>query len=393
MGYQPASGALEGLVVLDLTHARAGPVCVRQLADWGANVIRIERPGDPVDFAGRHEADFQNKHRNKRGIALNLRSEEGRTILHRLVARADVLIENFRPGVKERLGFDYATLKAKNPRLVLASISAFGQDGPYKDRPGVDQVIQGMSGLMSITGEPGRGPMRVGIAIADIVTGLHAALGILVALIERQKSNEGQWVQASLLESQMFTLDFQAARYLVDGVVPSQVGNEHPSGVPTNAYRTKDGYVNVAPVPSMWGRLCKALGREDLVDHPDFASREVRRKRRQEVNALIQDITEQMDTTTLTAKLDAAEVPCGPIYTIDQAFNDPQAKHLKLGEAVTATDGKDITLPRQPFRLSRTPSRIARRTPEFAEHTDEVLAEFGFSASEIKTFRERGSVE
>jgi crotonobetainyl-CoA:carnitine CoA-transferase CaiB-like acyl-CoA transferase len=393
MTYQPASRALQGLIVLDLTHARAGPVCVRQLADWGANVIRVERPGDPADFSGRHEPDFQNKHRNKRGIALNLRSEEGRKLLHRMARQADVLVENFRPDVKDRLGFDYPTLKAVNPRIILASISAFGQDGPYKARPGVDQIIQGMSGLMSVTGEPGRGPMRVGIPIADIVTGLHAALGILVALCERHTSNEGQWVQASLLESQMFTLDLQAARYLVEGVVGKQVGNEHPTGVPTNVYKTRDGYVNIAPVPAMWGRLCKALGREDLIDHPDFATREVRRKRRKEVNGLIASITAEMDTATLMQRLDEAEVPCGPIYSIEEAFNDPQAKHLGLGARVTATDGTEITLPRQPFRLSRTPSTLARRTPEFAEHTDEVLAELGFSAAEIKEFRERGVVE
>ena len=315
MPYQPASKALEGLLVLDLTHARAGPICVRQLADWGANVVRIERPGDPADFAGRHEADFQNKHRNKRGMALNLRSDEGRAILYRMVERADVLVENFRPDVKTRLRFDYETLRRKNPRLVYASISAFGQDGPYKDKPGVDQVIQGMSGLMSVTGEPGRGPMRVGIAIADIVTGIHAALGICIALIEREKSGEGQWVQASLLESQIFTMDLQAARYLVDGTVPNQVGNEHPSGVPTNAYRTEDGYVNVAPIPSMWGRLCKALGLEDLIEHPDFATREVRRKRRKEVNALIQSITEKLTTAELVQRLEAADVPCGDPYS------------------------------------------------------------------------------
>jgi crotonobetainyl-CoA:carnitine CoA-transferase CaiB-like acyl-CoA transferase len=393
MTYKPASRALQDLLVLDLTHARAGPVCVRQLADWGANVIRIERPGDPADIAGRHEADFQNKHRNKRGMALNLQSPEGRGILHRMARQADVLVENFRPDVKERLGFDYPTLKALNPRLILASISAFGQDGPYKARPGVDQIIQGMSGLMSITGEPGRGPMRVGIPITDIVTGLHAALGILVALHERHTSNEGQWVEASLLESQMFTLDLQAARYLVDGVVPRQVGNEHPTGVPTNVYKTRDGHVNIAPVPAMWGRLCKALGREDLIDHPDFATREVRRKRRREVNSLIASITAEMDTATLMQRLDEAEVPCGPIYSIEEAFNDPQAKHLGLGRRVTMTDGHEITLPRQPFHLNRTPSTLAVRTPEFAEHTDEVLAEFGYSPSEIKGFRERGVVE
>jgi crotonobetainyl-CoA:carnitine CoA-transferase CaiB-like acyl-CoA transferase len=391
--YQPASRALESLVVLDLTHARAGPVCVRQLADWGADVIRIERPGNPEDFSARHDSDFQNKHRNKRGIALNLRSDEGRAILHRLVARADVLVENFRPDVKTRLGFDYDTLQAKNPRVILASLSAFGQDGPYKERPGVDQVVQGMSGLMSVTGEPGRGPMRVGIPIADIVTGLFAANGILTALLEREKSGKGQWVQTSLLESQTFMLDLQAARYLVDGVVPKQVGNEHPSGVPTNAYKTKDGFVNVAPIPSMWPRLCKALGREEWIDDPDFATREVRRKRRKEVNGLIAEIIAEMDTATLLAKLEAAEVPGGPIYTIEQAYNDPQARHMKLTQPVVATDGKTMNLPRQPFTLSRTGSVLATRTPEFGEHTDEVLAEFGFTEAEIKGLRERGAVE
>jgi crotonobetainyl-CoA:carnitine CoA-transferase CaiB-like acyl-CoA transferase len=391
--YQPASRALEGLVVLDLTHARAGPVCVRQLADWGADVIRVERPGNPEDFSARHDSDFQNKHRNKRGMALNLRSGEGRAILYRLVEKADVLVENFRPDVKGRLGFDYETLKTKNPRFILTSISAFGQDGPYRDRPGVDQVVQGMSGLMSVTGEPGRGPMRVGIPISDIVTGLFAANGTLTALLEREKSGQGQWVQTSLLESQTFMLDLQAARYLVDGVVPKQVGNEHPSGVPTNAYKTKDGYVNVAPIPSMWPRLCKALGREEWINDPDFATREVRRKRRKEVNGAIADIIAEMDSATLLAKLDAAEVPGGPIYTIEQAYNDPQARYLNLTQTVTAHDGKEMRLPRQPFTLSRTDSVLATRTPEFAEHTNEILQDFGFSDAEIAGFRERGSIE
>ena len=393
MGYTPASKALEGLTVIDMTHARAGPVCVRQLADWGANVVRIERPGNPEDFAARHEADFQNKHRNKRGMALNLRSEEGRAILYKMVEQTDVLVENFRPDVKTRLKFDYAALRAKNPRLVYASISAFGQDGPYADRPGVDQVVQGMSGLMSVTGEPGRGPMRVGIPISDIVTGLYSAIGILTALVERQTSGEGQWVQASLLECQTFMLDLSAVRYLVEGVVPKQAGNGHPSGGPTNAYKTKDGYVNVAPIPAMWDRLCRALGRPEWIDHPDYATRDVRRKRDREINQEIGKIIAEMDTETVLAKLDAAEVPCGPIYTIDQAYADPQAKHMRLTDTVVATDGKPMTLPRQPFTLSRTPSRLVRRTPEFAEHTDKLLAEFGFSAADIAGFRARGSVE
>jgi crotonobetainyl-CoA:carnitine CoA-transferase CaiB-like acyl-CoA transferase len=393
MPYQSASRALEGLIVLDLTHARAGPVCVRQLGDWGANVIRIERPGDPADFAGRHEADFQNKHRNKRGMAINLRGAQGRAVLHRLAERADVIVENFRPDVKHRLGFDYETLKAKNSALIYASISAFGQDGPYKDRPGVDQVVQGMSGLMSVTGEPGRGPMRVGIPISDIVTGLYAAMGILTALVERQRSGLGQWVQASLIESQTFMLDLQAAAYLVNGKVPRQAGNEHPSGPPTNAYKTRDGYVNVAPLPAMWPRFCKAIGKEEWITHPDYATREARRARRKEIAAEVADVIAQFDSATLMAKLETAQVPCGPIYTIEEAYNDPQARHMQLTQTVTATDGHEMTLPRQPFTLSRTPSKLAVRTPEFAEHTDEILGEFGYSVEEIKALRAQGAVE
>jgi crotonobetainyl-CoA:carnitine CoA-transferase CaiB-like acyl-CoA transferase len=246
---------------------------------------------------------------------------------------------------------------------------------------------------MSVTGEPGRGPMRVGIPISDIVTGLFAANGTLTALLERERSGQGQWVQTSLLESQTFMLDLQAVRYLVDGVVPKQVGNEHPSGVPTNVYKTTDGYVNVAPIPSMWPRLCKALGREEWIDHPDFATREVRRKRRKEVNDAIANIIAEMDSATLLAKLDAAEVPGGPIYTIDQAYNDPQARHLQLTQNVTAHDGKEMQLPRQPITLSRTGSVLTLRTPEFAEHTNEILQEFGFSEAEIAAFRESGSIE
>jgi len=392
-GRPKASSALEDLVVLDLTHVRAGPVCVRQLADWGANVIKIERPGNQEDFSARTESDFRNKHRNKRGMSLNLREAEGREVLTNLARRADVLVENFRPDVKFRLGVDYETLKQVNPRLIYVSISAFGQDGPYRDRPGVDQVIQGMSGLMSVTGEPGRGPMRVGFPITDVAAGLCAALGIFVALMERQKSGEGQWVQTSLLEAQMFMLDLQAARYLADGVVPGQVGNEHPTGVPTNTYKTRDGYVNIAPIPSMWSRLCKALGREDLIEHPEYRTREGRRAKRADVNSLIQNIVIEMDSETLIQRLLAHEVPCGPIYTIGEAFEDPQAKHLALGQMVTTADGEEITLPRQPFTLSRTPSVLAGPPPGFAEHTYEVLGEFGYSPAEIERLVAAGAVE
>ena len=390
--YPRASAALDGLVVIDLTHVRAGPVCVRQLADWGANVIRVERPGNPDDFSTRSDSDFINRHRNKRSISINLRDPEGRDVLLRLARNADVFVENFRPDVKHRLGIDYETLRAINPRLIYVSISAFGQDGPYRDRPGVDQIIQGMSGLMSITGEPGRGPMRVGFPISDVIAGLCAALGVFVALTERQKSGEGQWVQTSLLEAQMFALDLQSARYLVDGIVAGQVGNEHPTGVPTNTYRTRDGYVNIAPIPAMWPRFCKALGREDLIEHPDYSTRGRRRKHRAEVNSIVQGIVGEMDSKSVIERLMQHEVPCGPIYTIGEAFEDPQAKQLALGQTVTK-DGAEIALPRQPFTLSRTPSVLACAPPQFAEHTREVLAEFGYSESEIERLSASGAIQ
>ena len=384
------------MTVLDLTRVRAGPTCVRQLADWGANVIKIEaRMGKDTaqaDFAGRHEADFQNLHRNKRSMLLDLKIPEGLEILRRLVERADVLVENFRPDVKTRLGIDYESLKKVNPRLVYASISGFGQDGPYRERPGVDQVAQGMSGFMSITGEPGRGPMRAGIALADLSAGLFAALGILVALIERESSGEGQWVQTSLLQAQIFMLDFQGARYVMSGEVPGQAGNNHPTGVPTGTFKTRDGWINIAPTPPMWPRFCKAIEREDLIDHPDYATPKARRSRRAELNEMIEGITRELDRETLIERLNAAGIPCGPVYTIDQAFADPQVRHLGIAQKVNSKALGTITLLGQPITMSRTPSRLESAAPEPGEHTDELLAEAGFSAPDIARLRECGAV-
>lgn len=393
MAHQPASQALKHLNVIDLTHVRTGPVCVKQLADWGANVWRVERVGNPQDFSARHDSDFQHKHRNKRALALDLKSKEGLAVLMRMVEKADIIVENYRPDVKHRLGIDYETLAKVNPRLIYVSISAFGQDGPYKERPGVDQIIQGMSGLMSVTGAADGPPTRVGIPIADITAGLFAALGALTAVIERYTSGKGQWVQTSLLESQIFMLDLQAVRYLMDGHVPKRVGNEHPTGVPTNAYRTRDGYVNIAPTPPMWPRLCKALGREDLIEHPDFAAKDARRKNRKMVNELIESITLTMTSEELLGRLSKADVPAGVIYDIGQTFNDPQVKHLKMAQPVTSKKLGEITLMRQPVSLGRTPHTIAVATPEFGEHTDEILAEVGYSAEEVTRLRAAGAVE
>ena len=392
------SRALGRITVLDLTRVRAGPTCVRQLGDWGANVIKIEarvtdsKDAAQADFSGRHEADFQNLHRNKRSITLDLKHSDGVAILKRMAQHADVLVENFRPDVKHRLGIDYETLAKVNPRIIYASISGFGEDGPYKDRPGVDQIAQGMSGLMSVTGEPGRGPMRVGTALADLSAGLFAALGILVALYERESSGKGQWVQSSLLHSQIFMLDFQAARYTMSGEVAKQAGNGHPTGVPTGTYQASDGYINIAPTPPMWRRFCNAIDRDDLADHAEYATAQLRRSRRKELDELIGNITRKMDCATLIERMNAAGIPCGPVYSIDQTFSDPGVRHLGVTQSVASKALGTISLLSQPVKLSRTPAEITSAAPEVGEHTDEILAEFGYAAEQVAKFRASGAV-
>jgi crotonobetainyl-CoA:carnitine CoA-transferase CaiB-like acyl-CoA transferase len=387
------SGPLSDLVVLDLTRVRSGPTCVRQLADWGAGVVKVEmREAEAPDPADRHGPDFQNLHRNKRSIALDLKTKEGLEILKRLAAKSDIVVENFRPDVKRRLGIDYESLKAVNPRLIYASISGFGQDGPYAGRAGVDQIAQGMSGLMSLTGEPGRGPMRVGIAIADVSAGVFAALGILVALHERERSGVGQFVHTSLLEALIFMHDFQAARYVMKGEIPVQAGNEHPTGVPTNAYKTKDGYVNVAPMPQMWKRFCKVLGVDDLADHPDYATPTARRAHRRDLNALLDAATRKFTTADVIERMNEAGIPCGPIYSMDQTFADPQVKHLGIAQQVMSKALGEISIVGQPVTLSRTPSKLVTGAPEYAEHTDEVLRELGYGDAAITAMREAGAI-
>ncbi len=384
MPFHPASTALQDLLVLDLTRVRAGPTCARELADWGANVIKIDAReeggadgGGPSDFSARHDPDFQNLHRNKRAMSLNLKHQDGLAIFRRMVAKADIVLENYRPDVKTRLGIDYEALKAINPRIIYASISGFGQDGPYRNRPGVDQIAQGMSGLMSVTGEEGRGPMRVGIAVGDLAAGLCAAIGILVALHERERSGQGQWIETSLLEALLFMLDFQGARYLMKGEVPRQVGNNHPTGAPTGTFKTSDGYINIAPTPPMWRRFCGAIGREDLVEHADYATPVLRRKNRERLNAMITAITEKETTAALIDRMNAASIPCGPVYTIDQSFADPQVKHLGIAQAVKSRALGEIKLIGQPLHLSRTPTAMVSGAPDYGEQSDEILAEFG----------------
>jgi formyl-CoA transferase len=383
-----ASEALSRFTVLDLTRVRSGPTCVRQLGDWGANVIKVETPPHLEKGEGpggpRENADFQNLHRNKRSVTLDLKSKQGLAAFMRLVEKADVVVENFRPDVKDRLGIDYESLKKVNKRIVLASISGFGQDGPYRDRPGFDQIAQGMGGLMSITGEPGRGPMRVGIPVADLCAGLFCAMGIQTALLEREVSGEGQWVNTSLLQAQIFMLDFQAARWLQMHEVAKQAGNNHPTSIPTGVFKTKDGHINIASTGQvMWERLCKAIQAPDLLEHSDYKSGALRSKNRDALNAAIEAKTVEKTSADWIALFNEAGVPCGPIYSIDQVFADEQVKHLGIAQDAKKPNGETQTFVGQPFALSRTPSKIVATPPQQGEHTDEVLKEFGFADAEI----------
>jgi crotonobetainyl-CoA:carnitine CoA-transferase CaiB-like acyl-CoA transferase len=388
MSFPRASAALNRFTVLDLTRVRAGPTCVRELADWGANVIKIETPAhlEKGEAAGgpRNNADFQNLHRNKRSITLDLKSKDGRAVFLRMVEKADVVVENYRPDVKDRLGINYDDLRKINKRIVYASISGFGQDGPYRERPGFDQIAQGMGGLMSITGAPRQGPMRVGIPVADLCAGLFASIGILVALLEREKSGEGQWITTSLLQAQIFMLDFQAARWLQMHEVAKQAGNNHPTSIPTGVFKTRDGYINIAAAGQvMWERVCQAIGVPELLKREDFKTNALRSKNRDAVNAELEKHTVNKTSAEWIDIFNETGVPCGPIYSIDQVFADPQVKHLGIAQDGIRPDGKPQTFVGQPVSLSRTPTRIAATPPEQGQHTDEVLKEFGFVDNEI----------
>ncbi|MDB4054293.1 CoA transferase [Octadecabacter sp.] len=388
-----ASLALKGLRVLDLTRVRSGPTCVRQLADWGADVIKIEAPVDTAQFGGpRSGADFQNLHRNKRSLTLDLKSDAGAAAFRKLADTADIIVENFRPAVKKRLGIDYDTLSVTNPRLIYASISGFGQDGPMADRPGFDQIAQGMGGLMSITGEPGAGPMRVGIPIADLCAGLFAAQGILIALFERSHSGKGQWVQTSLLQAQVFMLDFQAARFLMDGDVPKQAGNNHPTSIPTGVFKTSDGYMNLAVTGNnIWAKFCNVMDRPDWSENPHYATAPARSEHRDTLGAEIDAITSQRTTADWIDLFTTAGVPAGEINDIGQVFANPQVRHLGLAQKYTSQERGETELVGQPILMSRTPSHIAAPPPKAGQHSEDLLTEIGLSKEEIAAMKASGA--
>ncbi len=389
---------LSRFTVLDLTHARAGPTAVRQLADWGANVIKIEPPGnDRGDVTGsrREGFDCQNLHRNKRSLALNLKSEEGHAIFMKLAAKADVVVENFRSEVKYRLGIDYEAVKKVNPRIVYGSISGFGQSGPYARRPGVDQIAQGMGGLMSITGLPGQGPVRAGIPIDDLCAGILLAQGILMALIEREESGEGQWVHTSLLEAQIFMLDFQASRWLQAGEVAPQAGNDHPTGIPTGVFPTADGLINIAASGDlMFRRFCEAADAPSLLADPDYATGPARSKNRRALNETIAAITRKRPSAYWIELLNEVGVPCGPIYKIDETFADQQVQHLEMARPMDHPRLGELKVVGQAINMTRTPepARMRHATPDLGQHTDAVLGELGYGERDIAELRARGVV-
>jgi len=384
---------LSSIRVLDLSRVRSGPTAVRQLADWGADVIKIESTAGPeAELFGdtRGGSDFQNLQRNKRSCTLNLKSPEGVGILKRMAETADVIVENFRPDVKQRLGIDYPTMRAVNPRIIYASISGFGEDGPYRTRPGFDQVVQGMGGLMSITGLPGQGPVRAGIPLADLSAGLLAAQGIFLALYDRERTGAGQWVTTSLLQTQVFLLDFQATRWLDEHEVPGQAGNNHPTNIPTGVFKTSDGHINVAASGQpMWERLCQAIGAEELLSDPRFSTPKLRSEYRDGLNQIIEQRLATATSAHWCDALNDAGVPSGPINTIDQVFDDPQVQHLRMVEEIASPYYDPLRVVAQPFRLSEGESGLRTRPPEWGEHTDEILLSLGYSREDVAGFRQR----
>ncbi len=395
MPFEPASDILSNFTVLDLTRVRSGPTAVRQLADWGADVIKIEMP--ETDTSGgmggpRQGPDFQNLHRNKRSLTLNLKDPSGLEVFRKLVSKADIVVENYRPDVKNRLGIDYESLARINDRIILASISGFGQSGSLAGRPGFDQIAQGMGGLMSITGEPGRGPMRVGIPIADLTAGLFCSQAILLALLEREKSGKGQWVQTSLLQAQVFMLDFQAARWLMNAEVPGQAGNNHPTSIPTGVFETKDGFMNIAITGgAIWERFKKVMDSPEF-EHEDYSTGEKRSDNRDALNALINTHMREKTTAEWIEVLSEAGCPCGEINNIKEVFELDQVQELGLARDVTSHERGQTQIVGQPITMNRSRSEIVKPSPLLGQDAEEILKDLGYGDEEISAFREKSVI-
>jgi formyl-CoA transferase len=391
-GYFP----LSKIKVLDLTRARAGPTAVRQLVDWGAEAIKIEMPGGRSgDGMGgnRHGFDFQNLHRNKRSMTLNLKHPQGVEIFKTMAKAADVIVENYRADVKHRLGIDYDAIRQVNPRIVYGSISGFGQDGPYRDRPGVDQIAQGLGGLMSITGLPGQGPVRVGIPITDLCSGIFLAQGILVALLDRERTGEGKWVSTSLLEAMISMLDFQGSRWTMAGEVAPQAGNNHPTGIPTGVFETQNGHINIAASGNdIYGRFCRAMGREDLTTDERYATSSARSRNRDELNEVLASETRKKPSEEWIKLLNEAGVPCGPINTIDKTFADEQVQFLEMAQGVHSPTLGDLTILGHPVSLNGKRNPLRNAAPELGQDTAAVLTEIGFSQDDIADFEKSGVI-
>ncbi|MBO66473.1 MAG: formyl-CoA transferase [Actinobacteria bacterium] len=385
---------LSDVTVIDLTIARAGPTAVRQLADWGANVVRVESPEGGFEAGGRSSPDYLNLHRNKRSLVIDLKHPEGQATLHRMVESADVLVENMRSAVKYKLGFDFESLSKVNPRIVLGSISGFGQDGPYGQRGGVDQIAQGLGGMMSVTGLPDHGPVRAGVAISDITAGLQLAIGILTALHERQRTGKGRWVHTSLLESMVGMLDFQAARWTVAGENPPQEGNDHPTLGPMGMYKTRDGYINLAASGGrLWEAFCHELGVDSWLEDPRFSTVSSRRTNKTELNQLIEELLDGDTSDNWVLRLNAVGVPCGPVNTVAEVFDDPQVKYLEIAKPVEHPVSGHIEILKNATNIEGVSSDIRMPSPLKGEHSRELLIEFGFTEPEIDRLAQSEAIQ
>jgi crotonobetainyl-CoA:carnitine CoA-transferase CaiB-like acyl-CoA transferase len=388
--------ALDGIRIIDFSKALAGPYCTMLLADMGAEVIKVEMPGSGDDSRGwgppfieGEAAYFLSVNRNKKSITLNLKDPKAKEIALKIIEKADIVLESNRPGVMTKLGLDYETVKKINPGIIYCSISGFGQTGPYSKRPGFDQVIQGYGGIMGLTGEKGGGPLKVGIAVTDIATGMFAATGILTALYHRERTGQGQHVDASMLDGQVSWLTYQAGRYLASGNVPQRIGSAHPLIVPYQDFEASDGFINIAAGnDNLWKKFCAATDLSDIADDPKFATNPKRVENRDEVVAIV---SKKIKTKTMQEWLDIlndAGVPCGPIYTVDQIFKDPQVLAREMLVEVDHPKCGKIQVTGSPIKLSETPAEITTHPPMLGEHNSSILQEFGFSEEDITKLKE-----